>query len=110
MKQPEIRTTSKSPRFQLGNVYGTPQALQTLERFQVSPIELLARHGLGDWGNVCKEDAQANENALCYGGRILSVYELSESMDVDATMEPINIWIITEADRQTSTLLLPSEY
>ena len=62
----------------------------------------LARHWVGDWGEVDDEDKQANEDALKHGTRLLSAY----------THEPSGerIWIITEADRKVTTFLFPSEY
>ena len=61
----------------------------------------LRRHHNGDWGDVCAEDREANETALQTGGRLLSVYH--DRMDV-------KFWIITEADRNTTTVLLPDDY
>jgi len=60
----------------------------------------LARHAGGDWGDVCAEDAQANQDALRHGSRLLSSYKIGES----------KVWIITEADRSVTTVLFPSEY
>ena len=65
------------------------------------PADLLARHQRGDWGEVCEEDRLANESALREGERLFSVYRLSSGT---------KIWIITERDRSSTTLLLPSEY
>jgi hypothetical protein len=59
------------------------------------------RHVSGDWGDICAEDRQANADALQYGYRLMSVYELSKTE---------RLWIITEADRSSTTLLLPEEY
>jgi hypothetical protein len=88
-------------KFSLGNVCATPGALHALERADTSLITLLGRHATGDWGIVCKEDAKANEDALRYGARILSAYKLRDGTKV---------WLITEADRSVTTLLLPDEY
>ena len=60
---------------------------------------LLARHACGDWGDLDTYDSAANETALKVGARILSAFNLSE-----------RIWIITEADRASTTILLPDEY
>lgn len=105
----QISNTPK-PRFPLGNVYFTPGVMETIDRLQVDPFELLYRHVCGDWGSVCTEDAQANEDALCYGSRILSAYVLGPKKNSASTHESVKIWVITEADRSTTTLLLPSEY
>ena len=110
MKQPELVTTAKSPRFQLGNLYITPGASEAIGSLQADPFELFYRHACGEWESLCLADKQANEDALRYGSRILSAYELTPSMDVEGTTEPVKVWIITEADRSITTMLLPSEY
>jgi hypothetical protein len=87
-------------RFPLGRTLSTPAALACCERHGISPQSLLCRHGQGDWGGLCVEDQRANEVALQSGGRLMSSYQLG----------PDRIWIITEADRSATTLLLPEEY
>lgn len=64
-------------------------------------INALNRHVIGDWGDVCDEDWKANDQALQYGSRILSAY--SDRLET-------RFWIITEADRSATTILLPEEY
>ncbi|MEM7387300.1 MAG: type I restriction endonuclease subunit M [Verrucomicrobiota bacterium] len=64
-------------------------------------LKALARHERGDWGEVCTEDRAENEEALRRGGRLLSVYR---------TEEGTRFYIITEADRSSTTVLLPDEY
>jgi hypothetical protein len=71
-----------------------------MEQSGDTPLTLLVRHQAGDWGTVCQEDAQANEDALVHGERLLSSYPLSNGTKV---------WIITEADRSATTILLPEE-
>lgn len=113
MKHPDPITTPKSPRFNLGKIYITPGASETIDRLQVDPFELLYRHKCGDFGCLCPADIKANEDALRYGSRILSSYELlTASIDIESAEEPgkIKIWVITEADRSITTMLLPSEY
>jgi hypothetical protein len=66
----------------------------------------LDRHSTGDWGKVCPEDAQLNDEALKDGGRIISAY---------STLKGVKIWIITEAtddngQRFATTIMLPDEY
>ena len=95
-----MRFTSK-PRFNLGQVVATPGALKALDAAQVLPAQLLTRHQSGDWGEVPAEDASENELSVKQGFRILSAYSLPTE---------VKIWIITEADRSATTLLLPSEY
>lgn len=87
--------------FPLGEVVATPGALALLERAAVNAYDLLLRHQTGDWGSVPPEDAAANLDAIKTGCRILSSYYLNERE---------RIWIITEADRSATTLLLPDEY
>jgi hypothetical protein len=65
------------------------------------PDTYLARHANGDWGEVDEHDRRANEHALEHGLRVLSAYTLRTGE---------RIWIITEADRSTTTILLPAEY
>jgi len=91
-------------RFALGQVLGTPAALALLEQHGINLFDLLARHASGDWGDVGAEDAQANEAALIYGSRLLSCYTLVTG-DVDS-----RIWAISEADRSSTTVIMPKEY
>jgi len=89
------------PKFPLGQIVATPGALQALERTGQAPLEFVKRHVLGDWGDLDEHDRRENEFSLNAGLRLLSAYTL-----VDGT----RIWIITEADRSATTLLLPEEY
>jgi len=65
-------TADSQPKFSLGQLLATPGALEALQRAGQSATEFLQRHVRGDWGEVCKEDRQANEQALIDGTRILS--------------------------------------
>ena len=87
--------------FPLGNMYATPGALRALTRAGETPLEYLARHAAGDWGEVDAEDWQENELSLEHGFRLLSAY---------TTWVGDKLWIITEADRSATTVLLPEEY
>lgn len=88
----------KEPLFELGQVVSTPGALAVLSRETIAAA--LARHHRGDWGEVRRHDWRANEEALTQGFRLFSVYsEKSEKF-----------WVITEADRSSTCVLLPSEY
>jgi hypothetical protein len=98
MKQPTCR---KPVLFPLGDLVATPGAIKVLEEYGILPIRLNARHSIGDWGDVPPDDTKANTDALRFGSRILSSYRLAEG---------VHIWIITEADRSSTTVLLPSEY
>lgn len=93
--------TDRLPRFLLRQLVATPSALSTLVGHRVSPWALLNRHVQGDWGDLDKHDRRENERALIEGTRLLSAYSLASG---------VRIWIITEADRSATTLLLPEEY
>ena len=88
-------------RFPLGQTLATPGALEALQKSGQSPTEFLQRHARCDWGDVCAQDHNANEDALVHGARLFSVYHTSAGD---------RLWLITEADRSASTLLTPSEY
>lgn len=91
---------SPPDRFPLGQTLATPAALACCERHGISPRTLLRRHGQGDWGGLTVEDQRANEVALESGGRLMSSYQLGQD----------RVWVISEADRSATTLLLPAEY
>ncbi|HTQ57846.1 MAG TPA: hypothetical protein VMI94_25440 [Bryobacteraceae bacterium] len=91
----------KLARFPLGRGVATPGALQALEESGESPGIFIKRHVSGDWGEVDEHDQQENEFSIEHGFRLLSAYTLSNGT---------KLWIITEADRGATTLLLPSEY
>jgi hypothetical protein len=88
-------------RFLLRKVVATPGALQVFAATGQSPVELLHRHANGDWGDLDDEDKRENEFSLYHGFRIFSSYILSSGD---------KLWVITEADRSVTTLLLPDEY
>lgn len=84
----------------LGRVVATPGALKALSDAGEHPFSYLARHANGDWGELCETDRRENELSLRHGWRVLSSYEMGEG----------RVWIITEADRSVTTILLPEEY
>ena len=86
---------------ELGQIVATPGALEALAEANQSPEEFLDRHVHGEWGEVGAEDWAENELSVQQGFRILSVYTLTTG---------VKLWIITEADRSATTLLLPEEY
>ena len=90
-----------SMTLELGSVYATPGALQALADAGETIDLYLARHLNGDWGEVAAEDRDENQLSLEQGFRILSAYTLPTG---------VKIWIITEADRSATTVLLPEEY
>lgn len=87
--------------FPMGRIVATPGALKAFEQTGESPSDFLRKHAGGDWGTVCPEDWKANDDSLQEGLRILSAYRLKDET---------RIWIITEADRSSSCILLPEEY
>ena len=86
--------------FPLGKTLATPGALQLLEENDVDPSNLIDRHAAGDWGIVSKAHWKENDFSLKNGFRILSAYKVGTE----------KVWIITEADRSSTCILLPSEY
>lgn len=86
-------------RFPLGRLVMTTHARGLLNSIDVS--RCLIRHMNGDWGNLCKEDKAENEFSVTNGFRILSSYE---------DRNKIQFWIVTEADRSATTILLPEDY
>jgi hypothetical protein len=89
------------PRFVLGKVVATPGALSVLEAARQPPLELLRKHVSGDWGVVCADTAALNDQALLDGERVHSAYVLATK---------ITVWVITEADRSSTCIMLPEEY
>ena len=97
------------PLFRLGQILATPGALATLDACDVHPLSLvLGRHVIGDYGDLCDEDRELNNRSLATGMRIFSSYKLARSTGDSTTTE--TVWLITEADRASTTILLPSEY
>lgn len=87
--------------FPLGRILATPGVLRALERANQAGVEFLERHAARDWGELDREDTAENEYSLAHGFRLLSSY---------TTAVGEKLWIITEADRSVTTLLLPEEY
>lgn len=85
----------------LGKVVATPAALRALDRNGVAAVTLLRRHQMGDWGELCPEDHDANVAALLNGTRVFSSYPLPDGE---------RVWLITEWDRSLTTLLLADDY
>ena len=84
----------------LGRVVATPGALKLLSEAGEDAFDYLARHAAGDWGDLCAFDRRQNQIAQRDGYRVLSSYEVPAG----------RVWIITEADRSVTTILLPEEY
>ena len=96
-----MQQTERKPLFDLGQLVATPGALAALEKTGQNAMELLSRHVRGDWGDLPKEDKDENQLSLEKGFRLLSRYH---------TTAGDKLWVITEADRSHTTLLLPEEY
>lgn len=96
---PRPRRDAK-PVLEVGQLMATPGAFAALsgEDFR----EALGRHMRGDWGNVCAADAAENDLSVREGFRVLSAYTTKQA--------GITFWVITEADRSSTTFLLPEEY
>ena len=95
-----MRRLTPAP-FSLGNVVATPGAIDLLDTCGMHANEILSRHQRGDWGVVCREDAEQNKQALKHHHRLLSSYVIG--------LQQERIWLITEHDRSVTTILLPSE-
>lgn len=106
-KQPRTPTTKSSDDapsrpglpVTLGRLVATPAALAALTRDDI--LTAVGRHASGDWGDCCPEDAAENDFALDKRLRLFSVYHSSGG---------VKFWVITEADRSVTTVLLPEDY
>jgi hypothetical protein len=83
----------------LGRIVATPNALQSITQDDI--LSGIRRHQAGDWGSLSEDDRLANDRALTQGLRILSAYDADNGT---------RFWIITEADRSATTVLLPEDY
>jgi hypothetical protein len=86
------------PKFPLGQIVITANAQTILDPADVQ--QGLSRHARGDWGDICSEDRKLNELSLKERSRLLSVYQSGAN----------RFWIITEADRSVTTVLMPEDY
>jgi hypothetical protein len=93
------RANGQTEKFSLGEIVATPNALNRIPNDEI--LKALARHVGGDWGDLDPEDLRANERALQHGGRLFSEY---------FSPGKVKFWIITEADRSVTTVLLPEDY
>ena len=95
-----MQQTKQQPLFPLGQIVATPGALTALEKAGQTLTEFLTRHVRGDWGELCEEDRKENQLSLERGFRLLSNYRTNVG----------KLYVITEADRSVTTILLPEEY
>lgn len=86
--------------FTLGKCVSTQLAKDELNRLNYSPLDLLRKHMSGDWSEMDEDDQKSNFNAITEGSRVFSAY----------TIQGTKFWVITEADRSSTMILLPSEY
>jgi len=93
------RSRDFETKFSLGQIVATPSALEEIPNEEI--LAALTRHVQGDWGELDPEDQKSNERALEQGGRLFSAYW---------SIRKIKFWIITEADRSATTILLPQDY
>lgn len=96
-----MEETPKLALFRLGQIVATPGALRALERAGDTPQKFLERHVCGDWRDLDEEDRQENALSLEHSLRLLSAYQ---------TAAGEKLWVITEANRTLTTILLPSDY
>src|SRR6266536_2567530 len=102
MRRNHNTTQTSVTRFALGQTFITPGAEEALQIAKQTAIEFLRRHMSCDWGSeLSDEDVQENELSLKEGFRLLSAYRTGKGQQ---------LWIITEADRSSTTMLTPSEY
>lgn len=99
-------TVNGTAKFSLGGLVATPGAIEAMEESGQEAGFFLARHAAGDWGEVCPEDGELNNQSVVDGSRILSAYR---------TLKGVKIWVITEATdddghRAATTILLPEDY
>lgn len=87
--------------FALGRLLATPAALECLTAAGRTPLEFVRRHVAGDWSEMSAEDVAANSRAVADGSRVFSGYDLPGGA---------RVWVITDADRSQTTVLLPEDY
>lgn len=88
------------PLFPIGRVFVTPGVQRAVANQDCVLFRLLGYHQSGQWGELCEEDEQANQDALENDERLLSIYFVND----------VKLYIITEWDRSRTTILLPEEY
>ena len=86
-------------KFPLGRIVTTANVARQLSQEEIHIA--MGRHAAGDWGNASGEDKKLNDEAIESGYQIMSVY---------VSQEGVKFWIITEADRSATTVLLPEDY
>jgi hypothetical protein len=107
-ERPTERSAAHAPRLALGHVVATPGALDVVRAHGLDVLALVHRHARGDWGDIGRDDALANDLALdpACPARVLSAYEFPSKEGKPGGW----LWVLTEADRSATTVLLPAEY
>ena len=93
-------TPARGPLFGMGQVVATPAAIEFCEVNEVHMLTLVRRHCHGDFGDMDRDDIAANTRAIKSGARVFSNYQIGTQ----------KVWVITEADRTSTCILLPEEY
>jgi hypothetical protein len=96
-----MREMARTPLFSLGQVVATPGAVAAIEKAGAGPQDFLSRHVHGDWGELSKHDRDENHSGFEHGFRLLSTCR-TDAGEV--------VWVVTEADRSVTIVLLPNEY
>ena len=90
-----------APKFEAGALVATPAALAAFAAVGANPASFIARHLSGEWGDLDDDDKRMNDLAVAHNERVLSAYTLTDGT---------RIYVITEADRSSTCILLPEEY
>lgn len=105
-EQPAQRQHPEQPLGQLfnpGRLVATRAVQSLMERQALDITPYLKRHLSGDWGELSNDDIESNAQALNTDERLFSAYDIAAEAET-------RLWIITEADRSSTTVLLPSDY
>jgi hypothetical protein len=86
-------------KFRLGKIVATSNAVGRLTPDDI--LRAIQQHQAGEWGELGEEDKATNESALLHGGRLFSCYQ---------SVGKVKFYVITEADRSCTTVLLPEDY
>ncbi len=103
----ETITFDRSSRFFPGRIVATDSVMEELQKAGLSPWLLLNCHLRADWGDLDDSDCRENDRSLARGGRLHSSYSVIRG---SALTRGITVWIVTEADRSATTLMLPDDY
>jgi hypothetical protein len=112
--QKPVPVLDAAPKFQIGRILATPAAIAFAKERGIDLLDVVRRHCKCDPGDLCPEDVQVNNDAIASGGRVFSSYRFdSQQPQRSGYRDPGSderLWVITEADRASTTVLLPSDY